>query len=90
MNRVVPHIGASKAIGISDKMRLTALKTLHRFKFYEANSISSLFGRFYPLFRPLFPVGVLSFKVDLPLNVLQSDDNITVSLVIEMMMNATK
>jgi hypothetical protein len=56
MNDVIPYFGASKAIGISDKMRLISLKTLHRFKFYEANSISSLFGRFYPLkLKDVFP-----------------------------------
>jgi hypothetical protein len=49
MNDVFSNFGASKAIGISDEMRLISLKTLHRFKFYEANSISPLFGRFYPL-----------------------------------------
>jgi hypothetical protein len=73
MNDVFSNIGASKAIGISDKMRLISLKTVHRFKFYEANSISSLFGRFYPLFLPSFPAGVLSLKAYSPLNALQSD-----------------
>jgi hypothetical protein len=41
VNDVVPSIRISKAVDISDEMRLTSLKSVERFKFYEKNSISS-------------------------------------------------